>query len=105
LQTGTAKLIHVCADFIVKPNTDSVLCNGNINLGVSGTYEKYNWSTGDTTATISINKPGSYSVNVIQNQLGYLCPGSTTIHVTTTGPTAVMSGNATLCNDVLTTSP
>ena len=94
-----------CAKFSVKPSTDSVLCANNLTLGVNGTYEKYNWSTGDSTATISVSKPGKYTLNVIQNQSGYMCPSSVAINVTTKGPTAVLSGDAAICNNGTGTSP
>ena len=89
----------------VIPNTDSVMCTNNLTLGVSGNYVKYNWSTGDTTSTTTVRKPGKYTLNVIRNKNGYLCPGSTTINVTTKGPTASLSGDAAICNNGTGTSP
>jgi gliding motility-associated-like protein len=43
---------------------DAVLCNGSnitLNAGIPGIYS---WSTGDTVASISIDQPGTYSVQV-----------------------------------------
>ncbi len=94
-----------CAKFSVKPNTDSVLCTNNLTLGVSGTYVKYNWSTGDTTPTINVTKPGLYKLNVIQDQSGYMCPSSVSINVSTKGPTALLSGTAVICDETAGTSP
>jgi PKD repeat protein len=48
---------------ITAPTTD--LCQGSnvvLNPGISGAY--YEWSTGATTETISVNAGGTYSVNV-----------------------------------------
>ncbi len=40
----------------------TMICEGQTaTLSVSG-FEKYTWSTGDTTSTITITKPGTYSV-------------------------------------------
>ena len=42
------------------PGSSSILSAGN-------TYSSYLWSTGETTFSISVNTPGEYSVNVIDN--------------------------------------
>ena len=41
------------------------LCTGDtLQLGVNGTFSAYQWSTGQTSATIDIVLPGNYSVDV-----------------------------------------
>lgn len=41
---------------------DSIICDNNINLLTASPSDSYIWSTGDTTATISVNSTGEYSV-------------------------------------------
>lgn len=41
---------------------DSIICENNINLLTASPSDSYIWSTGDTTATISVNSTGEYSV-------------------------------------------
>lgn len=42
------------------------LCeNAMLVLGVSGTFNSYLWSTGETSTTITVGNAGNYSVNVI----------------------------------------
>ena len=39
------------------------VCEGSsLQLGVAGTFDGYQWSTGETTPTLDITEPGSYSV-------------------------------------------
>ena len=84
-----------CAPFTVTPSSSSTICNNPITLSVAGTYSSYSWSTGSTNATTQINAPGTYTLNVLQNQGGNLCPGTATFNITPTGPTATISGDAT----------
>lgn len=41
---------------------DSIICENNTNLLTASPSDLYIWSTGDTTATISVNSTGEYSV-------------------------------------------
>lgn len=46
---------------------DRILCTGNTKTLIPGNFTngyQYNWNTGDTTATITISKAGTYIVNV-----------------------------------------
>lgn len=92
-----------CTPFTVTPTGPTMVCSSPITVGTSGSYSSYNWSTGATTPAIDISTPGTYTVSVIQNQAGQMCPGSATFNITTSGPTATLSGGATLCNDGTTT--
>jgi len=92
-----------CVPFTITPTGPSTVCNNPITIGVSGTYTSYKWSTGETTSTIDVSAPGDYVVTVTQDQSGTMCPGIDTITIVPTGPTAVLSGGATLCNDGSTT--
>jgi gliding motility-associated-like protein len=45
---------------------DTTICtNDEIILSPGGVYNSYLWSTGDTTSTISVSLPGTYTLNVI----------------------------------------
>jgi hypothetical protein len=88
-----------CTPFTVTTTGPTVVCNSPITLEVQGTYSEYQWSTGDNTSSISISQAGTYRVDVLQQQGGSMCPGSAQIVVGTTGPTATLSGGATICND------
>jgi len=58
--------------FVDDPNVgislgnDTIICvNDAITLGpLIGIYDTYLWSTGDTTATITVSEPGTYSLDV-----------------------------------------
>lgn len=68
--------VGTCGTF-VPPVTVSgplVLCDGDsTTLSTLATYASYLWSTGDTTATITVSQPGTYSVSVTD---GLGCPGT-----------------------------
>jgi hypothetical protein len=51
---------------VLNLGADRILCNGSsIDLNAGNNFNTYDWSTGDTTSTISINEAGSYSVSVV----------------------------------------
>ena len=97
-----AAVTTCCAAFTVTPTGSSTICNNPITLSVSGTYTSYRWSDGSTASTTQINAPGTYTLNVLQNQGGNSCPGSATFTILSAGPTAAISGDTTLCNTTLT---
>ena len=76
---------------------DSVLCNGGqTQLTARGPLPivAYRWSTGATTASITVSQPGTYSVSATFNE-GTI---STDQHVVTTiTPTAHITGDTVLC--------
>jgi hypothetical protein len=50
---------------VINPGPTAVLCDGGtLQLDVLLGYFAYNWSTGETTQSIVINAPGTYSVTV-----------------------------------------
>lgn len=59
------------------------ICNdGMIKLTANAGYDKYEWSTGETTRSIFVNKPGEYTVTVLKiygNNVG--CPGAAEVSV------------------------
>ncbi|MNJ86162.1 hypothetical protein D3C87_36490 [compost metagenome] len=49
----------------VSLGSDTSICNGTtINLSAEETVGSYSWSTGETSPTIAVDSPGSYSVEV-----------------------------------------
>ena len=72
---------------------NSVICNdiGTTLTATSGTG--YQWSSGETTQSINVNNPGSYSVTVT-NANG--CSGSSSQTVTMM-ESAVITGNTNIC--------
>ncbi len=50
---------------ITTPTNNFELCTGDtLQLGVSGTFASYQWSTGETSPSIDVVLPGNYSVDV-----------------------------------------
>ncbi len=92
-----------CAPFTITPTGPTTVCSSPITLGAASAYSSYSWSNGQTTPTINVSTPGTYTLNVFQNQAGHMCPSTATYVIGTTGPTAALSGGATMCNDATTT--
>ncbi len=63
VSVGSPRLIKI------KSNELAKFCKGNsITLFPDiQAAKKYNWSTGDTTRTISVSKPGIYRMNLVEN--------------------------------------
>lgn len=58
-------------------STASSICDGeSAVLSVDGTYDSYQWSTGETTASITVEEGGTYTVNVTDTNG---CEGSSDI--------------------------
>jgi uncharacterized protein (TIGR03790 family) len=52
----------------ITPGGKTDLCEGeSITLDAGGGYSSYRWSNGETTRTIVVSRPGSYSVSVIDS--------------------------------------
>jgi len=64
--------------------TEGQICNGEmISLTANAGYNKYLWSTGETTRTIFVKEPGTYTVTATKtygNSLG--CPASAEVVIT-----------------------
>jgi gliding motility-associated-like protein len=59
------KIISIAPNPLVNLGNDTIICQGSIlilNAGNSGS--KYEWNTGESSQTITIEKPGTFSVNV-----------------------------------------
>ncbi|MGY5846993.1 PKD domain-containing protein, partial [Salegentibacter sp. HM20] len=76
----------------------------SINLDASGSSvggtASYEWNTGETTATIEVSEPGTYSITVTDTENG--CSDSTEVEVlqNNTEVAAEISGNQTLTCEV-----
>lgn len=46
-------------------NDTTICANDEITLSPGGVYNSYLWSTGDTTSTINVSLPGTYTLDVI----------------------------------------
>jgi len=64
--------------------TEGQICNGEmISLTANAGYNKYVWSTGETTRTIFVKEPGAYTVTATKtygNSLG--CPATAEVVIT-----------------------
>lgn len=64
--------------------TEGQICNGEmISLTANAGYNKYVWSTGETTRTIFVKEPGNYTVTATKtygNSLG--CPATAEVVIT-----------------------
>ncbi len=77
-------------------------CTGNpVQLTVSGgPYPTYEWSTGETNDTITVDSSGNYEV-MVSNVFG--CTASTNLELTmSTGPTATVSSSPYNCDGTMT---
>ena len=107
---GTSGTIHVTVltDSLPRPvilAATSMLCAGDSTiLRTSQSYASYQWSTGDTAASLVVSKPGAYSVTV-SNAAG--CMGTSlpltitvldrpTVLVTASGPTTFCDGDSVM---------
>jgi len=77
----------------------SVCTGGSTTLDAGGGYTAYLWSNNETTQTILVTSPGSYSVNVTDS---HGCSGtSATVVVTqSAGLTPVISGNLSSVREI-----
>ena len=52
------------------------ICQGNTVTINAGNFDKYQWSTGETSPSIIVGQAGNYSVTVTENHIGINCPSS-----------------------------
>jgi minor extracellular serine protease Vpr len=72
----------------ISPNGNISLCIGESQtLNAPSGFSTYEWSTSDSTQSISVSSAGNYSVRVMNNQ-GYYSPWSDTINLTINSPTS-----------------
>jgi gliding motility-associated-like protein len=74
---------------------DPFTCEGKTTVLEAGLFEKYAWSTGDSTAQIVVDTGGSYEVSVVDVNG---CTGSATITVSPLDPPdPTITGNTSFC--------
>lgn len=61
----------------VSLGSDTALCAGNPILLTPGSFESYQWSTGQTNSTVAVSQTGSYAVTVNDK---FNCTGSSAIN-------------------------
>ncbi|MBE0645482.1 MAG: T9SS type A sorting domain-containing protein [Bacteroidetes bacterium] len=63
--TAKEAFVQVVPRIVPTISGDSLICEGSSgSLSVEADYQSYAWSTGDTTASIIVEKAGSYNVTV-----------------------------------------
>lgn len=84
--------------------TDSItICPENsATLETQSAFASYRWSTGDTTATIKVLQPGSYSV-AVTDDLGCTGSATLTVDVFPVTPAPTIAGLRNFCPDNGTT--
>jgi gliding motility-associated-like protein len=83
---------------LVKLDKDSVLCAGETKTYSSGgNYASYLWSNGSSGTTLTVNQPGLYGLQVVDNNG---CRGSDSAEITRVEPlpTDFLPGDSTICN-------
>ena len=81
----------------------STFCSGSATTLDAGNYTSFLWSTGETSQTISVNSPGIYTVDIIDQNA---CSGSASIQIeesssitpVITGAPSFCTGNTTILN-------
>ena len=77
------------------------ICNDNpISLDAGSNFDKYNWSTGDTTRTLTVTTPGIYII-AATNRLGCIDYDTVTVLTGTNPEKPIIS----MSNDTLYASP
>ena len=94
--TGTsAKPVIVKPSPVAAFTGDSVICSGNTIVLNPGSFASYNWSTGSTTQTISVDSANTYTVTVT-NASGCTGTASRSISVNP-NPTPTIGGGDSVC--------
>jgi hypothetical protein len=86
---GTSEIIDIIQGAEPKPiiSGSTILCKGeSTTITVTNDYKKYKWNTGDTTKSISITNPGTYSVTVTDTNG---CEGSASTTITEFKPDVI----------------
>ncbi len=82
--------VNVANADIAVTATDTTITSGETAIiGVTETYEGYEWSTGETTPTISVTEAGDYIVTV-SNELGCAAVDTATVEVLLLDPQYVV---------------
>ncbi len=78
--TGTATVQVIDGTLFVPISGDTVMCGDQpVQMSLDRDYKSVIWSTGDTTKTITVSQPGTYTVDVSDGQ-GRKGSGSVNVH-------------------------
>jgi hypothetical protein len=109
--TATSSQLSITINSSLSPSivgTTSICNGGSTVLSANTVYSTYLWSTGETTQSITVSEPGTYTLTVTNSGS---CSGSASATVTTssiTVPVISASGATEFCNGgsvVLSVSP
>ena len=90
----------VAAPFVVNELKDTSVCvNNSLSLNINSGYSSYNWSTGQTSASLNISSPGVYSVTVT-NSIGCAAVDSVIIGEYNS-PVALLPDDTVLCDSAI----
>lgn len=82
---------------VTLPN-DTAICSGsNLTIDAGAGYASYNWSTGETTQTITVNSADTYSVTITNND-GCSASDSMVVSVNPL-PNVNLGNDTTICNN------
>jgi len=83
----------------VRIKADGSLCvDGKVRLSSIFSYPSYQWSTGDTTKSITVTNPGTYWLKAVNNQN---CPACDTIEINSSNlPDVGILANGTLMGNI-----
>jgi hypothetical protein len=82
---------------VITTNNSIHMCPGeSVTLSSGGTYPTYEWSTGDTTASITTDSVGTYYL-IVTNQWGEIDTSATVVTATTTPIIQTISGTDLSC--------
>jgi len=89
--------VHTPPAATITPSGSTAICSGgNVTLNAPAGMSSYLWSSGETTQSITVSTPNSYSVTV--RDADFCSAQSTPVVVTIrSGPTATVSGGGAIC--------
>jgi hypothetical protein len=86
----------------ITPSGPTTFCQGGSVTLTAGTGTAYSWSTGVTTATITVNASGTYTVTVTSG-VGCSATASQSVTVNTLPIAAILPATVAICNGASTT--
>lgn len=92
----TVKILSFFPKPVVLLNKDTAFCMNSEKTLFAGNFNSYFWNTGDTTASISINTPGTYTVTVIDVN-GCMAMDSTVLKSLYAPPIEFLPGDTFIC--------
>jgi len=90
--------VHMADKIEIDLGPDTTMCNtGTVTFTPGFGFDTFNWSTGDNSQTLTVNKPGKYSVTVSDG----ICTASDSVTVTMISPVkpaiSIVADNELIC--------